>query len=69
MCFVLAYYAGMLALEDYVMGELDVRGSRDIPRWYVTVALPVGFGLMSVEFLRFVLGREIMHTGQAGVHE
>ena len=68
-CFVLAYYAGMLALEDYVMGELDVRGSRDIPRWYVTVALPVGFGLMSVEFLRFVLGREIMHTGQAGVHE
>lgn len=68
-CLVLAFYAGALALEDYVVGELDVRGSRDIPRWIVTAALPVGFGLMSVEFLRFVFGREIMHTGQAGVHE
>jgi C4-dicarboxylate transporter, DctQ subunit len=68
-CLVLAFYAGALALEDYVMGELDVRGSRDIPRWIVTAAMPIGFGLMSVEFLRFVFGRELMHTGQAGVHE
>lgn len=68
-CLVLAYYAGTLALEDYVMGELDVRGSRDIPRWIVTTSMPAGFGLMSVEFLRFVFGREIMHTGEAGVHE
>lgn len=68
-CAVLAFYAGALALEDYSLGELDVRGSRDIPRWIVTGAMPVGFGLMSVEFLRFVFGRENMHTGQAGVHE
>ena len=68
-CLVLAYYAGRLALADYLMGELDVRGSRDIPRWIVTTAMPIGFGLMSVEFLRFVFGRELMHTGQAGVHE
>jgi hypothetical protein len=31
--------------------------------------MPLGFGLMAVEFLRFVLGREVIHTGQAGVHE
>lgn len=68
-CLVLAFYAGALAVEDYVFGELDVRGSRDIPRWIVTASLPVGFGLMSLEFLRFVFGRELMHTGEAGVHE
>lgn len=68
-CAVLAFYAGALAIEDYTFGELDVRGSRDIPRWIVTVALPFGFGFMSIEFLRFVFGRETMHTGQAGVHE
>jgi len=68
-CLVLAFYAGALALEDYVTGELDVRGSRDIPRWIVMIAMPVGFGFMSLEFLRFVFGRETMHTGQAGVHE
>lgn len=68
-CLVLAFYAGALALEDYTFGELDVRGSRDIPRWIVTVAMPVGFGFMSIEFLRFVFGRETMHSGQAGVHE
>jgi C4-dicarboxylate transporter, DctQ subunit len=68
-CLVLAFYAGSLAFEDYVTGELDVRGSRDIPRWIVTTAMPIGFGLMSVEFLRFVIGREVMHTGEAGVHE
>ena len=66
---MLAFYAGALTLEDYVTGELDVRGSRDIPRWIVMIAMPVGFGFMSLEFLRFVFGRETMHTGQAGVHE
>jgi TRAP-type C4-dicarboxylate transport system permease small subunit len=64
-----AFYSGILALEDIRVDEIDVRGSMDIPRWIVTVTMPLGFGLMAIEFLRFVLGREVMHTGQAGVHE
>lgn len=66
---VLAWYSGALALSDYLTHEYDVRGSRDIPRWIVMVAMPVGFGLMSVEFVRFVFGRELLHSGETGVHE
>jgi TRAP-type C4-dicarboxylate transport system permease small subunit len=68
-CAVFAFYSGLLALEDIRVDEIDVRGSMDIPRWIVTVTMPLGFGLMAVEFLRFVVGREIIHSGQAGVHE
>lgn len=68
-CAVLAWYSGAVAVDDYLTGELDVRGSTDIPRWIATSVMPLGFGLMAVEFLRFAVGAEIMHTGEAGVHE
>lgn len=68
-CAVLALYTGMVAWEDFVVGELDVRGSHDIPRWIATSSMPLGFGLMAMEFLRFLFGREVMHSGEAGVHE
>ena len=66
---VLAWYSGALTLSDYLTHELDVRGSRDIPRWIVMIAMPIGFGLMSVEFVRFVFGKELLHSGVSGVHE
>jgi len=31
--------------------------------------MPICFGLMALNFLRFVFGRETLHTGQPGVHE
>jgi TRAP-type C4-dicarboxylate transport system permease small subunit len=65
----LAWYSGILAISDYAVGELDVRGSKDIPRWIVTGAMPVGFGLLAVEFVRFVFGKDLIHTGETGVHE
>lgn len=68
-CVLFAYYSGILAADDIVNHEIDVRGSYDIPRWIVTITLPLGFGLMAIEFARFIFGGEIMHTGQAGVHE
>jgi TRAP-type C4-dicarboxylate transport system permease small subunit len=66
---LLAWYSGALALEDYLIGELDVRGSIDTSRWIVTGAMPIGFGLMAVEFSRFIFGREIMHAGRSGLLE
>lgn len=68
-CAVLAWYTGEVAWSDYVNFEEDVRGSVDIPRWIATSAMPLGFGLMAVEFLRFVAGEAVMHSGEAGVHE
>ena len=68
-CALFAYYSGILAVNDILNYEIDVRGSYDIPRWIVTITLPLGFGLMAIEFARFIFGEEIMHTGEAGVHE
>ncbi len=65
----LAWYSGVLTVDDYLVGELDVRGSHDIPRWIVMGAMPIGFGLMAVEFSRFIMGREIMHAERTGVLE
>jgi len=69
-CFVLAWYMGALAYEDFVTSKYDeLRAQLDIQRWIVTSALPLGFGLMAVEFTRFIFARVTMHTGEAGVHE
>jgi C4-dicarboxylate transporter DctQ subunit len=46
--------------------EIDVRSARDIPRWIVTCSLPVGFAFMTIEFLRYVFGRELMHPDKIG---
>jgi TRAP-type C4-dicarboxylate transport system permease small subunit len=68
-CIVLARYSFDLFWDDWSTNHLDEKRSRDLERWLGTVVLPLGFGLMAVEFLRFVVARETMHTGQAGLHE
>lgn len=67
-CGALAWYGAQLTLRDYLEGAVDVRVG-DFDRWMVMIALPIGFGLMSVEFVRFVFGPEPLHTGEAGLHE
>jgi hypothetical protein len=43
--------------------------SLDMPKWLLLVSMPICFSLMGVNFLRFVFGKETLHTGEAGVHE
>ena len=43
--------------------------SLDMPKWLLLGAMPVGFGLMGIQFARFVFGPDTLHTGEAGVHE
>ena len=45
----------------------ELRDDRGMRLWAITIAYPVGFLFMAVEFLRFVFGRETMHSGEAGV--
>jgi C4-dicarboxylate transporter, DctQ subunit len=47
---------------------IEVR-SFDIPCWLLTGSIPLSFGLMAIEFGRFLLGLDSMHTGLAGIHE
>lgn len=67
-CLYLGWKGLALVQTNLARGDFDVRAYY-FPRWLLTVAFPVSFGLMAIEFARFVFGRELMHSGQAGVHE
>ena len=56
-CFVLAWYAGGIAWADYTRNELDIR-SLDMPRWILTIFMPISFAMMGTEFLRFLVRGE-----------
>jgi C4-dicarboxylate transporter, DctQ subunit len=67
-CAVLAWKGLDLVLTNIARNDFDVR-AYFYPRWLLTIAFPVSFGLMAVEFARFVFGRELLHSGEAGIHE
>ena len=54
--------------EPRERNDFDVRAYY-FPRALLTVAFPLSFGFMAIEFARFVVGEELMHSGEAGIHE
>jgi TRAP-type C4-dicarboxylate transport system permease small subunit len=56
-CAILAWYGGAVTVEDFIRAEKDVR-SFDMPRWIVVGFIPLSFGMMALEFLRFTLRGE-----------
>jgi C4-dicarboxylate transporter DctQ subunit len=67
-CLALAWYTGVLTMDDFAANRYDeLRAQLDIKRWIVTVSMPIGFGLMGIEFLRYVFGGRLLHTGKAGL--
>ncbi|MEL0437080.1 TRAP transporter small permease [Phycobacter sp. K97] len=67
-CVLLAWKGVELFLKNIERGDYDTRAYY-YPRWLLTIAFPVSFGLMAVEFSRFLFGSELMHSGEAGIHE
>lgn len=67
-CAILAWKGVELLLTNLERGDFDTRAYY-YPRWLLTIAFPLSFGLMAIEFSRFVFGSELMHTGEAGIHE
>ena len=67
-CAVLAWKGAELVSTNIERNDFDVR-AYFTPKWWLTIAFPVSFGLMAIEFARFVVGSELLHTGEAGVHE
>ena len=67
-CAVIFWFSLEVTIAHYGRGVIDVR-SFDMPRWLLTASMPLSFGLMTIEFGRFLLGLDSMHTGQAGIHE
>ncbi|RMH52755.1 MAG: TRAP transporter small permease subunit [Alphaproteobacteria bacterium] len=67
-CLFLTWYSTQATLHAWERGDADMR-SLDMPKWLLLGSMPICFGLMALNFLRFVFGRETLHTGQPGVHE
>jgi len=67
-CLVLVWYTGEATLKAYGRADFDMR-SLDMPKWMLLVSMPVCFSLMALQFMRFVVGPQTLHTGEAGVHE
>lgn len=67
-CFVLVWYTWGATAKAWKFGDAEMR-SLDMPKYLLLGAMPIGFGLMGLQFCRFVFGPETLHTGEAGVHE
>lgn len=65
---ILAWYGLQLFLTNIERNDFDVR-AYFYPRWMLTITFPIAFSFMAVEFARFVFGPELMHSGEAGIHE
>lgn len=65
---ILAWKGAELFLGNITRNDLDVRAYY-FPKWILTISFPISFGLMAIEFSRFVFGDDLMHSGEAGIHE
>jgi TRAP-type C4-dicarboxylate transport system permease small subunit len=67
-CAVIFWFSLEVTIDHYQRHVIDVR-SFDMPRWLLTASIPLSFGLMTIEFGRYLLSLDSMHTGRAGIHE
>jgi C4-dicarboxylate transporter DctQ subunit len=67
-CLILTWKGIDLVATNLERNDFDVR-AYFYPRWLLTIAFPISFGLMAIEFLRFTFGRDLLHSGEAGIHE
>jgi TRAP-type C4-dicarboxylate transport system permease small subunit len=58
---VFAYQSVLLLSEALASQRLDVRGV-DIPMWILFLPMPLSFGLIATEFLRYLFGRDTIYT-------
>ncbi|MEM0906819.1 MAG: TRAP transporter small permease [Pseudomonadota bacterium] len=65
---ILAIKGTDIVITNYFSAEMDVR-SLYFPRWTLITTIPVGFFLMAIEFAKFTFGPNLLHSGEAGIHE
>jgi TRAP-type C4-dicarboxylate transport system permease small subunit len=65
---ILAWYGLELVRTNIERNDFDVR-AYFYPRWLLTITFPIAFSFMAIEFARYVFGPELLHSGEAGIHE
>ncbi len=59
---IFAYISVLLLNEIIGTGVIDIRGI-DFPGWLAVAPLPVCYGLVAIEFLRFLFGSDSIYRG------
>ena len=67
-CALMTWYSLQVSVETFLRGDHEVR-SFDMPRWLIFAIMPLSFGLMSIEFSRYLLGFDRMYDGEVGIKE
>ncbi len=66
-CLLLAWGGLALVIESIERATVDYRAVA-IPRWLLYLPLPIGFGLMAIEFARVLFGRDTLYgSGTEGI--
>ena len=65
---LLAYYSLELAVEAFVDEAMDERGI-ELELWWIYAPMPIGFFLVAVEFIRFLIGFDDMYGSRTDVKE
>lgn len=65
---MLAWYSLELAIESYVDEAIDER-SIELELWWIYAPMPIGFFLVAVEFVRFLVGIDDMYGSRTDVKE
>ena len=66
------WYGGEKAIAAWISGEIDIRSIDNAALGALRSSLflfPLGFGLMAVEFARYLVGFDSYYSGQAGRSE
>ena len=65
---LLAYYSLELTVEAFVDEAMDERGI-ELELWWIYAPMPIGFFLVAVEFIRFLIGFDDMYGSRTDVKE
>ena len=65
---LLAYYSWELMVEAFVDDALDER-SIELELWWIYAPMPLGFLLVAIEFIRFLIGIDDMYGSRTDVKE
>jgi C4-dicarboxylate transporter, DctQ subunit len=67
-CLFICYYAGLIAVENFIRGDYEVR-SFDMARWIIFSVMSLSFFLLAIEFSRYLFGFDSMYSGELGIKE
>ena len=62
------YYSTELLWESYVDEQIDERGI-ELMNWWLYAPMPIGFFLVSIEFIRYLIGFDDMYGSRTDVKE